>query len=277
MKIRKAILNFNFNLNIFFFLLFCLCLKHFFIFFTYLFFIYFLFFISLQILKEEDPEYYKMMKEKGKDINRITRAISVMRYYKKPFSEFEGPNQHEDGKNYDFRCVFVSEERMSLFKKIDKRCEKMILNGLVEECGELISMGCDENSPVFRSIGYSHCYDYLTLNKKFTRAAFFEFLNKFQSKSRQFSTSQITFFKKLPQFKWINYDDHVVDHIVQLYNIPLEQFQIVASDNSLNSPSQKLMKTYQTKLNYFDNRELVESVLLRSSRVTSQLNQKNLN
>ena len=62
----------------------------------------------------------------------------------------------------DIRAFFLTEDRFNLFHTIDKRCESMLKNGLINEVSELLIKGIlKEEYPVSKSIGYRQTIQYL--------------------------------------------------------------------------------------------------------------------
>lgn len=55
---------------------------------------------------------------------------------------FTGARQHKGPQGgFDFRCFFLVGERARICEKIDKRCEKMLDMGLLQEVAELLRTG----------------------------------------------------------------------------------------------------------------------------------------
>ena len=132
----------------------------------------------------------------------------------------------------DLRCFFLGGERIRLYKSIDRRCEEMLKNGLLQEVTDLYlqkkliklprnSSGyalnshqnktadeySSQSSPIASSsIGYRQSIDYL-LREDFTRndkAAMLEFLQRFFSATRNYAKRQLHWYRKDNDFLWIH-------------------------------------------------------------------------
>lgn len=96
-------------------------------------------------------------------------------------AERDGDRERRAGLDYDFRCVFLFEERERLYRRIDARCEQMVARGLLHETAQhLMSSSSDENGAAAdtddadedaddpneacsaaRAIGYRHALHFL--------------------------------------------------------------------------------------------------------------------
>lgn len=64
--------------------------------------------------------------------NRLGRALEIGRAAGR--GAFTGERQHKGPQgDFDFRCFFLVGERAKICEKIDKRCEKMLDMGLLQE------------------------------------------------------------------------------------------------------------------------------------------------
>jgi tRNA dimethylallyltransferase len=96
--------------------------------------------------------------------------------------------------DYDFRCYFLFGPRRELYRRIDERCEQMVVGGLLEEASELLDMGvrADTCMPA-RAIGYRQALEYLEECRKGGDGVtggmgavqrFLRFVDEFQQASR---------------------------------------------------------------------------------------------
>ncbi len=94
------------------------------------------------------------------DIFRIIRALEVLELSGE--SIVKKRNDHNFGeKVYDYLKIGLMIDRYQLYERINKRVEKMILDGLVVEVEKLLEMGYDETLKPMQSFGYRHIVNYI--------------------------------------------------------------------------------------------------------------------
>lgn len=161
-----------------------------------------------EMLQMLDPLYAKTITEH--DWQKIIRGLEIIYLTKKQISSFALEKKSE----FDFRCWFLYEEKEKLYAKVEKRCEKMLEEGLVEEVQELRE-DLLKNYSAKKSIGYRQCLDYL--DQKYTKE---QFLQEFKKASRHYVKRQFTWFKKEKYFRWLNVNiskEKVIEFILQDY------------------------------------------------------------
>ncbi|KAL7471286.1 hypothetical protein ACHAXS_011604 [Conticribra weissflogii] len=108
---------------------------------------------------------------------------------------------------YDVRCFFLCpDDRMSHFQTVDRRCEEMLLRGLLRETAQLYVTGrLPEESQVTRAIGYRQALDYLKRDnaRSGDREAFTSFLDDFATATRQYAKKQMQWFRRDNEFAFI--------------------------------------------------------------------------
>jgi len=113
---------------------------------------------------------------------------------------------------YDVRCFFLCpDERMSHTKIIDKRCEQIIIKGLLKETTDL-SLSGHLPEMAERAIGYRQTLDYLHGNKQdhtitstntTEEDAFEHYLKEFTTATRRYAKKQMAWFRKDKDFMFI--------------------------------------------------------------------------
>ena len=135
------------------------------------------------------------------DLRRIIRALEV--YYKthKPISEFH--RSLTKPFSYDFIKVGLTRNRNELYRLIEKRVDKMMAEGLMEEVKKVMSLiaehsGCDINRlPALQAIGYKELALYFKNIISLDEA---ETLIK--KRTRNYAKRQFTWFKKEEEINW---------------------------------------------------------------------------
>lgn len=153
-----------------------------------------------------NDELYKMLLEVDPNtnihLNNRVRVISALNYYKangKPYSEKE-----KDFKLlYDTIFIGLKADREILYYKINKRVDKMIEEGLIEEAREIYDLNI-RSKAVMTPIGPKELFDYFD-----GKCSLKEATDLIKSKSRKYAKRQFTWFNNQMKLKWfdVNYDD----------------------------------------------------------------------
>ena len=167
-----------------------------------------------------NDELYKMLLEVDPNtnihLNNRVRVISALNYYKangKPYSEKEKDFELL----YDTIFIGLTTDRDVLYYKINKRVDKMVEEGLVDEAKEIYDLGI-RSKAVMTPIGPKELFDYFDGKCNLDEA-----INIIKSKSRKYAKRQYTWFNNQMKLKWFetNYDDfsktekEVLDYIVK--------------------------------------------------------------
>lgn len=153
-----------------------------------------------------NDELYKMLLEVDPNtnihLNNRVRVISALNYYKangKPYSEKE-----KDFKLlYDTIFIGLTTDREILYYKINKRVDKMVQLGLVNEAKEIYDLGI-RSKAVMTPIGPKELFDYFD-----GKISLEEAIDLIKSKSRKYAKRQYTWFRNQMKLKWFetNYDN----------------------------------------------------------------------
>ena len=111
--------------------------------------------ILRKMLEDFDPE--AAAKIHPNDLKRTIRALEVYLKTGKKISQLQKSAKPAG----NFRIIVLFRERKELYERINKRAEKMVEMGLVEETKELLEMGYGEDLNSMKTIGYKETVDYL--------------------------------------------------------------------------------------------------------------------
>lgn len=139
------------------------------------------------ILKEKDFETAKKLHPN--DLKRVIRALEIFECGTKKSEIID-----DFTPIYDYSAYCICYPRDELYKRIDKRVDIMIENGLVEEVISLKKRGITLENQCMQGIGYEEIYAYLSGEISFEEAVDLIKLN-----TRHYAKRQITFFKKMPK------------------------------------------------------------------------------
>ena len=117
--------------------------------------------------------------------------------------------------------IGLSTDRSVLYDKINKRVDKMVKNGLIEEAKKIYDSGI-RSKAIMTPIGYKELFPYFD-----NKMSLDDCLDKIKQKSRNYAKRQYTWFNHQMKIKWfdVNYDDfdktieEVYNYIEKNYNI----------------------------------------------------------
>lgn len=157
---------------------------------------------------------------------------------------------------YDFRCCYVTRNRVELYRRIDERVEIMLSDGLIKETVEKVShVPCDSNCAT-RAIGYRQTLQFLQRMR--TRACqdngmicgddIIQLAKEIQSASRKLCHRQMHWFRKEDAFHWIDASTgDPVGAILQIWDgDDDEDSDISLKKAGLTKEEEYALKTYQT-------------------------------
>lgn len=153
-----------------------------------------------QKLKEFDPDYAVSITVS--DRHKVIRALEIIMITGKKVSEIPKPSQEDMDRKLNLRCWFIYYPREQLYDRIDRRCDQMIEQGLVQEVMKLRSYGLEDNLTVANSIGYRQCLEFL--NSPQAHEDWEHFITTFKRASRQYAKRQFTWFRKEKLFRWVD-------------------------------------------------------------------------
>ncbi len=146
-----------------------------------------------------DPEYATTIT--ANDRHKIVRALEIITLTKKKVSEIPKPKVIESDM-YNFRLWFLHYPKEVLYAKIDKRCDEMLKSGLIEEVKKLKVEGLLDNYSASQAIGYRQTLNYLNTGQ--TKEDEIAFINEFKQASKRYVKRQFAWFKKEPNFRWLD-------------------------------------------------------------------------
>ncbi|HBN08927.1 MAG TPA: tRNA (adenosine(37)-N6)-dimethylallyltransferase MiaA [Cyanobacteria bacterium UBA8530] len=144
-----------------------------------------------QRLLEVDPVAAGRIHEN--DQVRIVRALEVHHFTGKRISELQKKKECP----YRFLYLAIEEEREVLYARIEKRTEKMIEMGLVEEVKGIVEKHGFE-LPLLRTLGYAEIVSFL---KK--EVSLGEAVSLIQKNTRNYAKRQLTWFRHEEEIIWV--------------------------------------------------------------------------
>lgn len=160
-------------------------------------------------LEQLDPEYARTIT--CHDRHKIVRALEIMQLTGKKVSTFDW-KKRTLLLPYDFRCWFLHRPRHRLYHRIDKRCDKMLHDGFLDEVTKL-KEDLTLNSSAAQAIGYRQALEYLATNQ--TRSQYAQFVEEFKRASRHYAKRQLTWFRK-EGYHWLDIEAHDTETAMEM-------------------------------------------------------------
>ncbi len=149
-------------------------------------------------LKKVDPvSASKMLPQNWK---RVMRALEVIHLTGKPIW------QHQQEYKREIDLTFLQYgllwNRVSLYKNIERRVDKMIEDGLVEEVKNILSRGYSKDLNSLNTVGYKEIIAFLDDQVTLQRA-----VELIKRNSRRYAKRQITWFNEKKDIVWYTIDE----------------------------------------------------------------------
>lgn len=145
---------------------------------------------------------------------RVERALEVCLITNQKFSELS--KQNIKNNNYSFIKLCLTRDRENLYKRIDKRVEIMMEQGLYKEVEFLYKKYGGETLRKINIIGYSEFIDFFEGRITFEKA-----IEDIKRNSRRYAKRQLTWFRNQKDYIWFDLDkvkeDEIIKEIKELY------------------------------------------------------------
>lgn len=145
-----------------------------------------------QQLKLLDPEFYKQVDLKN--TQRVLHALEVCLMTGKPYSSLR--KKQKKKRPFDILKIGLCRPREELYERINRRVDKMIKDGLIDECKKLAHL---REYNALNTVGYKEIYQFLDGNWELEFA-----INKIKQNTRIYARKQMTWFKKDPDIHWFD-------------------------------------------------------------------------
>ncbi|MDR0704704.1 MAG: tRNA (adenosine(37)-N6)-dimethylallyltransferase MiaA [Planctomycetaceae bacterium] len=156
-----------------------------------------------QLLTKVDPVTAKRLHPN--DTRRIVRALEVYEKTGKPISSFQ--KQFEIGTPASECQVYVLQTpREVLYARINKRVDKMIYEGFLDEVKQLAERKIPISKTASQALGYKELFDYLDGKMKYGQA-----VDLIKQNTRNFAKHQETWFRSLSECRFTPSDNPVFE------------------------------------------------------------------
>ncbi len=152
-----------------------------------------------QKLKEVDPVYAQTLH--ANNVKRVVRALEYHHFTGQLFSEYNA-EQKQKPSPYNTAMIILTMERQKLYDRIEKRIDKMIQQGLLEEVEMLLKKGYTKDLVSMQAIGYKELIPYFSQQITLEQAVY-----DLKKNTRHFAKRQLTWFKRQTEGVWIDITD----------------------------------------------------------------------
>lgn len=166
-------------------------------------------------LKKVDPASAAAIHPNNR--KRIIRALEFYELNGAPISQHNREQRQKEAA-YCHRYFVLNEDRETLYQKIDRRVEKMMEKGLLDEVKKLKEMGYERSLVSMQGLGYKEILAYLDGECTLEEAVF-----SIKRDTRHFAKRQLTWFRRERDVIWIAKKDFAYDPN-KILNYMIEEF-----------------------------------------------------
>ena len=149
-----------------------------------------------QRLTEVDPGAHSRIHPN--DRQRIIRALEVYQLTGKPMSQWQ--QEHDFGEEpFDTLKIGLNRERAELYDLINRRCHRMIQEGLLDEVRSLVAKGYSLDLKPLQSVGYRQMGLVLQEMLKIEDA-----VEEMKQETRHLAKRQLTWFRRDEEIHWFH-------------------------------------------------------------------------
>ncbi|MCD7716548.1 MAG: tRNA (adenosine(37)-N6)-dimethylallyltransferase MiaA [Lachnospiraceae bacterium] len=174
------------------------------------------------MLREVDPESADAI-----HANNVKRVIRALEFYHETGAKISAHNAKEREKEspYNFAYFVLNDDRAALYDRIDRRVDKMMEAGLLDEVRRLRDEGCTRDMVSMQGLGYKEMLDYLDGKYPLDEA-----VRVLKRDTRHFAKRQLTWFRRERDVIWLDKSDF--DHDEERI---LEQMQALLRNKGILS------------------------------------------
>ena len=155
------------------------------------------------MLKEFDPKAAEAIHE-----NNVKRVIRAIEFYKETGKSITDHNEEMRKRSspYNFAYFCLTRNRKELYERIDRRVDKMIEEGLVEEVKRLKETGLSKDNHSMLGLGYKEILDHLDKKISLEEAIYI-----IKRDTRHFAKKQLTWSRREKDVITVDRDDFPSD------------------------------------------------------------------
>lgn len=154
------------------------------------------------------------------DPRRIIRALEVFHFTGRPISSYWELHKKLPPK-YDLLYIGLTMERSALYRRVERRVDQMIAQGLVEEVKSLLDAGVAPGSTAMQGLGYKEIVQYLQGQVDLETAVYI-----LKRDTRHFAKRQLTWFRRDRRINWLEVAENspVSEIMAKIVNLMQEKW-----------------------------------------------------
>ena len=171
------------------------------------------------ILSEIDPDSASNIP--AANIKRVIRALE---YFHETGERFSIHNEREKNRTspYNFSYFVLNDQRDLLYDRINKRVDKMLEDGLVDEVKKLMALGVRKGMTAFDGIGYKEIL--MALEEDGTHN---DVIAEIKQNSRHYAKRQLTWFRREKEVTWLDKSKYSDQELLSLMEEELKEKGII--------------------------------------------------
>ncbi|MBM6854237.1 tRNA (adenosine(37)-N6)-dimethylallyltransferase MiaA [Mediterraneibacter glycyrrhizinilyticus] len=140
--------------------------------------------------------------------HNVKRVIRALEFNRKTGQKISEHNERERQKEspYNFAYFVLTDDRKALYERIDRRVDKMMEQGLLEEVRRLKDRGLPRDSVSMQGLGYKELFAYLEGEYPLEEA-----VRIIKRDTRHFAKRQLTWFRRERDVVWIDRQENEQD------------------------------------------------------------------
>lgn len=166
-----------------------------------------------------NQELYEMLKEKDSKAlekihvnnrKRLVRALNIYEKHSKGISTIKDEQAHK--MLYNAKIIGLTINREALYQRVEKRVDKMVEEGLVDEIKNLLESGVTFDNQAMQAIGYKEFKDYFNKRKSLK-----ECVEEVKKNTKHFVKRQYTFFNNQMPIEWHENIEEALESVKNWY------------------------------------------------------------
>ncbi len=154
----------------------------------------------------------------------IKRVIRALEYFHETGERFSIHNEREKNRTspYNFSYFVLNDQRDLLYDRINKRVDKMLEDGLVDEVKKLMTLGVRKGMTAFDGIGYKEIL--MALEEDGTHN---DVIAEIKQNSRHYAKRQLTWFRREKEVTWLDKSKYSDQELLSLMEEELKEKGII--------------------------------------------------
>lgn len=154
----------------------------------------------------------------------IKRVIRALEYFHETGERFSIHNEREKNRTspYNFSYFVLNDQRDLLYDRINKRVDKMLEDGLVDEVKKLMALGVRKGMTAFDGIGYKEIL--MALEEDGTHN---DVIAEIKQNSRHYAKRQLTWFRREKEVTWLDKSKYSDQELLSLMEEELKEKGII--------------------------------------------------